>query len=487
MSKRIAILGAGISGIAAGSFLARDGYEVQIIEKNKDIGGRCRQFSDRGFHFDMGPSWYWMPDVFERYFNQFGADVNELLDLRRLDPSYRVFFEDGPLDIPANFDELKTLFDSLESGAGDKLASFLAEAEKKYKISMADLVFRPSLSALEFVNWNVLKSLFSMDLFQSFETHTKKYFKNPKLLQLMEFPILFLGATAKSTPALYSLMNYADIKLGTWYPMGGMYELIRAMRQVAEEQGVKFVTDSEIHSFDFRQKEMTSANNGTAKYNADAFIAAMDYRHMDRLLGHESNYKEDYWDKRKLAPSSLLFYLGINKKIDGLEHHNLFFDTDFGLHAHEIYHDPKWPTSPLFYVCCPSKTDPSVAPVDHENLFLLMPIAPGLEDSEELREEYYQLMIKRLESQLGTSIKEHVIVKHSYCKKDFEADYHAFKGNAYGLANVLTQTAILKPRMKHKKIKNLYYTGQLTVPGPGMPPSLISGEIVAELIKKETH
>ncbi len=487
MKKKVVILGGGISGLASASFLAQKGYQVQLVEKNDQLGGRCRTFSAKGFEFDMGPSWYWMPDVFERYFEQFGKKVSDYFDLVRLEPSYKVYFKDEEVDIPANYDQLKALLEKWEQGAGPKLDQFLKEAQTKYEISMSDLVFRPSLSVMEFANLKVLKSLFSMDLLKSFEGHSKKFFKHPKILQLLEFPILFLGATSDSTPALYSMMNYADIKLGTWYPMGGMYNIIKAMKSLAEELGVEIVTDSEVHSLETSSKKVKSAKNGTKEFVGDVFVASCDYHHADRVLlkNGSSNYSEKYWDKRKLAPSSLLFYVGVNKKIDGLRHHNLFFDTDFSVHAKEIYDHPQWPSKPLFYVCNPSKTDPDVAPEGSENLFILMPLAPGLEDTEMLRDKYYHMIMERLESRLGTAIRPNVIYKRAYCRKDFESDYHAYKGNAYGLSNVLMQTAILKPRMKHRKLENLYFTGQLTVPGPGMPPSLISGEIVADLIEKE--
>lgn len=481
------MIGGGISGIAAASFLAKDGYEVQLLEKNKEIGGRCSVYSDQGFTFDMGPSWYWMPDVFERYFAQFGKKVTDYLDLKRLDPSYKVFFGNEEVNIPANYQNLKALFENWETGAGKKLDAFILEAEKKYNISMADLVFRPSLSLTEFANIDVLKSLLSMDLLKSFDTHTKKYFSHPKILQLLEFPILFLGATSKSTPALYSLMNYADIKGGTWYPMGGMYTLIEGMKAVAIDQGVEILTETEVSSLDIQNKSIQTVHHGEDTFQADAIVAACDYHHADHHLlpPEHNNYSASYWDKRKLSPSSLLFYVGVRQKVKGLEHHNLFFDTSFAVHADEIYKDPKWPSNPLFYVCCPSKTDPSVAPEGCENLFILMPLASGLEDTPELRETYFEMIMDRLESRTGNSIRDHIVTKRSYCRKEFEEDYHAYKGNAYGLANVLMQTAILKPKMKHRSIKNMYYTGQLTVPGPGMPPSLISGEIVATLIKKE--
>lgn len=429
-----------------------------------------------------------MPEVFENHFNAFGKQVSDYYELLRLDPSYRVYFgEDDYMDVPANLEELKALFESLEPGSSEKLEKFLEEAAYKYKVGMEDLVHKPALKLGEFVDMRILTSMFKMDLFQSVSSHVRKYFKNPRLIQLLEFPVLFLGAAAANIPALYTLMNYADISLGTWYPMGGMHEIIKAMKALAEELGVKFVTGAPVEEIRVRSGKSTGITVDNEFLPFDGVIGAGDYHAMEQDLLSEKhrNYSKTYWDKKKMAPSCLLFYLGVDAKIPNLEHHNLMFDADFNMHSDEIYSEPKWPTNPLFYVCAPSKTDPSVAPEGKENLFLLIPIAPGLHDSEGIRERYYDLVMNRLEKLTGTEIKSKVIYKRSYAIDDFVKDYRAFKGNAYGLANTLDQTAIFKPSIRNKKVKNLFYTGQLTVPGPGVPPSIISGEVVANEFNKQ--
>jgi len=435
----------------------------------------------------MGPSWYWMPDVFEKYFARFGKSFSDYYELVRLDPSYRVVF--GPedhLDLPADFTELKNLFKSIESGAGDRLASFLKQAEYKYQVGINKLVYKPSLSVFEFFDPKLLIDMLRMELFNSIASHVRKYFNNQKLIQLMEFPILFLGATAEKTPALYSLMNYADMALGTWYPKGGMHKIIEGMVALAVEKGVEFKLKQEVLSVEINNKRITKLNTSNLSYQADYVIVAGDYQHFDQqiLPIHSRNYTDRYWNSRTMAPSSLIFYLGIDKPLNNLLHHNLFFDADFTRHAHEIYESPKWPENPLFYVCASTKTDDSGAPKGMENVFILIPVAPGIEDAENIREQYYHLVMDRLESLTSQNIRDHVIYKRSYAHNDFISDYHAFKGNAYGLANTLRQTAILKPSLKNKKVNNLYYTGQLTVPGPGVPPSLISGQVVANEILK---
>ncbi|HEY5826199.1 MAG TPA: phytoene desaturase family protein, partial [Cyclobacteriaceae bacterium] len=323
----------------------------------------------------------------------------------------------------------------------------------------------------------------------SISTYIRKFFKEPRIIKLLEFPVLFLGATPENTPALYSLMNYADMSLGTWYPMGGMYKIIEGMQKLAEEKGVQFKFNNEIDKLEMNSTKIKGLHSSQGYSNADFIIASADYNHVEQQLLPASfrKYSETYWDKRVLAPSSLIFYLGLNKKLTGLLHHTLFFDEDFSLHAKEIYTDPKWPTSPQFYVSCASQTDSTVAPEGQENLMILIPVAPGLQDDEIVREKYFKLIINRLESLTGESIQAHIIYKRSYAHNDFIADYHAFKGNAYGLANTLWQTANLKPSIVNKKVTNLFYTGQLTVPGPGVPPSIISGGVTAQQVMRSVN
>jgi len=486
MPQKVTIIGSGISSLSAACFMGREGYDVTIIEKNSTIGGRARQFHSDGFTFDMGPSWYWMPEVFENFYNQFGKTASDFYNLKRLDPSYRVFWNDDSFtDVPSNLEELKDWFEENEEGSSEKLDQFLKDAEIKYKVGMEELVFKPSLSLLEFATSKVFKGLVSMNLFSSFGKFIRSYFKNEKIIALLEFPVLFLGAMPNETPALYSLMNYADIKLGTWYPEGGMFKFIEAFEQIAKENNVKFILNEEVVSFEKDEKSVSKVITTNNSYDTDIVISGADYQHTDKkLLNGSANYNDKYWDKRVMAPSCLLFYVGVNKRLKNIEHHNLFFDESLENHGREIYKNPKWPTSPLFYLCAPSVTDGSVAPKDCENLFFLMPIAPDLEDNDDNREKYFQLLLERLEKRTGNNISENIIYKKSFCIDDFKQEYNAFKGNAYGLANTLKQTAIFKPSMRNKKLKNFYYTGQLTIPGPGVPPSIISGEVVSKFILK---
>ena len=493
-SNKALVIGAGFAGLSAASFLAKKGWAVTLIEKNEMPGGRARKFQAEGFTFDMGPSWYWMPDVFEKYFGSFGKKVSDFYELQRLDPSYRVYFEKATWDLPANYEALKNLFESIEPGAANALDLFLAEAKYKYEVGVGKLVYQPSLSITEFIDFELIKGVFKLDVFQSMKTHIARYFKHPYIQFLMEFPVLFLGALPENTPALYSLMNYADIKGGTWYPQHGMYSIVEAMVKVAKSLGVQFKLGEEVMQIvvenGIATKVISKVNETGMQedYSFDVLIGAGDYHHIETKLLEKKyqSYSAKYWDSRVLAPSSLLYYVGLNKKLKGVTHHSLFFDSDFSVHGSEIYSNPMWPSNPLFYASVPSVTDPTVAPVGCENLFLLIPIAAGLEgDTADVREKYFNLIIERLEKKWGQTITDAIVYKRSYAVADFKNDYHSFKGNAYGLANTLLQTAFLKPSCKSKKINNLYYTGQLTVPGPGVPPSLISGEVVANLICKQ--
>lgn len=488
MSK-IAIIGAGFSGLSAAAYLGAAGHEVHIFEKNNTSGGRARQLvTENGYTFDMGPSWYWMPDVFEKFFGDFGYDVRQLYELQLLDPSFEIVFKKGEkLSIPENYRELREVFESIEKGSAEKLDRFMEEARYKYEQGMENLVYMPGLSLSEFASVDLLKGALRLQVFSSFSKHVRKFFSNPKLIALMEFPVLFLGAMPQDTPALYSLMNYAGLKLGTWYPKGGFGKVIDAMVKVAKENGVHLHLDTPVEKILTEADKVTGIVTGGEDVIFDAVVGAADYEHVEQNLLPQTyrNYSNDYWEKKTFAPSCLIYYLGFSERIPELQHHTLFFDEDLFDHSVEIYKKPKWPSKPLFYACCPSRTDDTVAPAGHENLFLLMPLAPGLKDDEALREKFFSIMMKRLEKQIGRSIKHRIDYKRSYCVSDFVHDYNSFKGNAYGLANTLRQTAIFKPKIRNKKLSNLFYAGQLTVPGPGVPPSLISGKIAAGLVIKE--
>ena len=485
--KKIIVIGSGFAGLSAAITAASNGNEVLVIEKNSQFGGRANVWEKDGFKFDLGPSWYWMPDVFEKFFARFNRKVEDYYKLIRLEPSYRVYFgEKDFIDLPSSLSDMYKLFESLEKSSSEKLKRFLSQAEYKYNVAMNDYVFRPSYSITEFIDLKVLSQLLRIQMFSSLRGHVAKYFKNQKIKKILEFPVLFLGASPANTPAMYSLMNYADISLGTWYPLGGMFSVAEGIYKLALESGVKFIFDEAVTKINVQNNEAVSVTTDKAEYKADGIIATSDYAHTDQELLDESNrsYSSKYWESREMSPSSLLFYLGINKKINGLLHHTLFFHEDYDEHASEIYDEPKWPAKPLFYTSASSKSDNCTSPADSENLVILMPIASGLNDTNEIREKYFDLIIANFEKLTGENLKNNIVVKRSYCVNDFKNDYNSFKGNAYGLSNKLMQTAFFKPKLKSKKIINLFNAGQLTVPGPGVPPALISGQIAAAELQK---
>ena len=399
MSK-VSVIGSGFSGLSAACFAAKAGHEVSVYEKNNTIGGRSRFYHEQGYMFDMGPSWYWMPDVFEKFFNQFGKSSSDYYQLTKLDPGFQLFFgKNDVLTVPANLEELYEVFEKIEPGSSTKLKKFLAEGEFKYKIGMQQLVYKPALSWLEFANYDVVSGALRSHIFKSVRSYVRSFFKDERLIALMEFPVLFLGAMPQQIPALYSLMNYAALSLGTWYPMGGMYKIVSGMQQLASSLGVDFKVNCDVKHIDVALNRATQVNTSIGNFKSDVVIATADYHHVEsKLLDSEyRNYSEEYWDKKTFAPSCLIFYVGASKRIKKLIHHNLFFDTDFEKHSNEIYKDPAWPENPLFYVCCPSKTDDTVAPEGHENLFILVPVAPGLKDTQEIRERYFFKVIKSKE------------------------------------------------------------------------------------------
>jgi phytoene desaturase len=479
------VVGSGFSGLVAASLIAKDGHEVSLLEKNDLVGGRARKFEAHGFSFDMGPSWYWMPDVFDRYFGYFGKKASDMYDLKRLDPGFKIFFENEAVNIPDNMDELRAFFEKLEPGSAKRLDAFMADGKFKYDVGVHDIIYRQPDGIWPFIDWKIMKAASGLHLVKSISKHIRQYFKHPYLIQLMEFPVLFLGADPKNTPALYSMMDYAGLSLGTWYPMGGFAKIVEAFDQIAREQGVQIQLNHEVVGFESKNGKVTAANTANSSHGADAFVIAGDYHHFDtQVLTQEQQYSNSYWDKRVMAPSAFLYYIGYKGSLPNLEHHNLFFDTDFGAHSKAIYETESFPADPQFYVSCSSKTDDAVAPAGHENLVILIPIASGIEGTEDQKEYYFNLVCERLKKKIGVDIRENIVYRRDYSVEDFKKDYHAFRGNAYGLANTLLQTAFLKPTMKHKKLRNVFFTGQLTVPGPGVPPAIVSGELAANYVKR---
>ena len=484
MPKTIQIIGSGFSSLAAACYLAKEGNKVSVFEKNNSLGGRARQFTEKGFTFDMGPSWYWMPDVFESFFADFGKKPSDYYSLEKLSPGYRVFFENNEhFDVSDDLNKIISDFEKIEKGSGKQLEKFISNAKSNYEIAIKDLVYRPGESIFELITPQTALKL--DQFFSNIKRDVRKKIKNKNLQQILEFPVLFLGAKPSDTPSFYNFMNYADFGLGTWQPKNGFFDVIEAMIKLGTELGVTYQTNSNIEEIIVENNKAVGIKINNEILKSDVVLSGADYHHAETLLPKENRqYSEGYWAKKTFAPSSLLFYVGFDKKLQNVCHHNLFFDSDFEKHAVDIYDNPKWPEEPLFYANFTSITNEHTAPKGCENGFFLVPIAPDLEDNEALREIYFEKIISRFEAITKQDIRKNIIFKKSFCVNDFKSEYNSYKGNAYGMANTLLQTAVLRPNLKSKKVKNLYFTGQLTVPGPGVPPALISGKLVAQLIQK---
>ncbi len=479
---KVIIIGSGFSSLASACYMAKAGFEVTVLEKNEQIGGRASMLEIDSFRFDMGPSWYWMPDIFERFFSDFGKKVSDYYELQKLSPGYRVYFgKEDYIDISDNPEEIMETFENIESGSGEHLRDFMAKAKANYEIAMQDLVYNPGKSILELIS---PQTAVRLPLFvQNISQTVRKNIKNAKLRSILEFPVLFLGAKPNETPAFYNFMNHADFGMGTWYPKGGFNAVAKGMAKLAEELGVKFLVNQNVKEIKTQKNLATEVITDIETFKADIVISGADYAHTETLLNKgERNYSESYWMKKTFAPSSFLYYVAFNRPVKHLQHHNLFFDTDFERHAEEIYDTKELPKKPLFYANFSSKTDPDLCPEGKEIGFFLIPVAVDLEDSPEIHEKYFEIILDRIKENSGEDLREAVLFKKSFGVSDFKERYNSCRGNAYGLANTLMQTSILRPQIDNKKIKNLFYTGQLTVPGPGVPPALISGKVVSDYI-----
>ncbi len=485
--KNVVVIGSGFSSIASACYMAKAGYSVTVLEKNEQIGGRASMLEIDGFKFDMGPSWYWMPDIFERFFADFGKKVSDYYQLEKLSPGYRVYFgEDDYIDIADEPEKIIETFERIEPGSGKHLRKFMEDSRKNYEIAMQDLVYNPGKSILELMSFETAKrvNLFVQNISQT----VRKNIKNPKLRSILEFPVLFLGAKPNDTPAFYNFMNHADFGLGTWYPKGGFNAVALGMAKLAKELGVEFLVNETVIKIENKGEYVTNVITDNGIFSADVVISGADYAHTEKLLNPDlKNYSDEYWKKKVFAPSSFLYYVAFDRKVEKLLHHNLFFDTDFEKHAVEIYDEPQLPKKPLFYANFSSITEPELAPEGKEVGFFLIPVAVDLEDSQEIHDQYFDLIMNRIEQNTGVDLRKHVVFKKSFGVKDFKERYNSCRGNAYGLANTLLQTSILRPQIDNKKLKNLFYTGQLTVPGPGVPPALISGKVVTDYIFKKIN
>ncbi|MBN1391069.1 MAG: phytoene desaturase [Candidatus Thermoplasmatota archaeon] len=487
-SKSAIVVGSGIGGMSAAALLAQRGCRVTVIEKNDQPGGRMIVYRDRGFVFDMGPSWYLMPEVFEDFFREFGKSPSDYYKLKRLDPSYKVFYgPDRQLIIPADLERTREIFESIEPGSGNKLKEYLESAKYQYDIAMGQFIYKEYSSIFDFLNRKLMFEGTKLHIFDSLDGYIKRFIKDKDLRKILEYTIVFLGGSPYNSPAMYALMSHVDFNLGVWYPMGGMGELSKAFHKLCVDLGVEFKFGEEVKRVIVENGSAVGVETSDGRIGSDMVIMNADYPHaeMEFLEKKDRSYDERYWKKKAIAPSCVLMYIGLDRRLEGLEHHNLYLSGSWDEHFISIFDRPAWPEDPSYYVSCPSKTDPSVAPEDHENLFFLVPVAAGLEDTDDVRERYFQRTVRHLEKLTGEKIMDHIISKRIVTHRDFSSLYNAYKGTALGLAHTLRQTAVFRPGHRSKKVGSLYYTGQYTHPGIGVPMVMISSKILTEEIVKD--
>ena len=481
--ESVVVIGGGFGGLSTACYLADAGADVTLLEKNEQLGGRASRLEVDGFSFDMGPSWYLMPDVFERFFGHFGREPSEFYELERLDPHYRVFWKDGDqVDVLPDREKNKEIFESYEPGAGEAFDAYLEESQRTYEIGMEHFVYEDRPRLRDYVDKDVLRYSWGLSLLGKMQGHVEDYFDHPKLQQLMQYTLVFLGGSPTNTPALYNLMSHVDYNMGVYYPDGGIGAVVDGIVELAEDLGVEFVTDAEVTGIEGRYGAFAVDTENGERYLADRVVSDADYAHTEQELLPERKrqYTEEYWESRTYAPSAFLLYLGVEGDVPNLEHHTLVLPTDWDEHFEQIFDDPEWPDDPAYYLCVPSKTDDTVAPEGHSNLFALVPIAPGIRDTPEIRNRYRDLVIDDIAENTGTDLRGRVVVEETFSVDDFADRYNSYAGSALGLAHTLTQTSLLRPGHTSDAVDGLYFTGSTTTPGIGVPMCLISGGLTAE-------
>ncbi len=486
--KRIVVIGGGFGGLAAAALLAKQRHAVTVLEKNSELGGRARIWRQNNFQFDLGPSWYLMPEVFDHFFSLFGRRASDFYQLKRLDPGYRVFWGKGDYwDIPAEKESLFRLADQWEENGAEKLRDYLRRSTDLYRSAMAQFIYRDFHRVAELVDWNFLKALVRNRLYLSLEKYIQQTFTNPRMWRLLEYTMVFLGTSPRQAPAIYALMSHVDFNLGVWYPLGGIGVVVEAIRKLAEQQGVKIIAGAEVKKVCLHHGKIVSVHSTKGDLAADLVVANADYHYVEtQLLPAEArSFSQQYWERRTLAPSTLLVYLGLREKLSGSLHHNLYFDEHWDEHFATIFTSPAWPRKYSYYVSVPSKTDPVAAPAGKENLFFLIPVASGLKDTESVRERYANRVVTHFSTLVGTDLAKKVEVRRIFSHRDFIQDYHACQGTALGLAHTLRQTAVFRLPHRSRKVSNLYYVGHYTHPGIGVPPVIVSAEIVVREVVED--
>jgi len=500
--QSVVVVGGGFGGLSTACYLADAGADVTVVEKNEQLGGRASTLERDGFRFDMGPSWYLMPDVFETFFGHFDRTPSDYYEVERLDPHYRIFFKGDPdpadeagatsdlhsfegrerVDLSPDLEANRRLFEEIESGGGDALDRYLDQSERNYEVGMRHFVYEDRSRLRDFADWDVVKNARGLTLLGSMQDHVEKYFDDPRLQQIMQYTLVFLGGAPNNTPALYNLMSHVDFNLGVYYPKGGLAAVVDGLVELGRELGVEYVVNEPVSEIRGRRGGFVVRTENGREFLSDLVVSDADYAYTEQELlpPEKRQYDADYWESRTYAPSAFLLYLGVEGDVEPLAHHTLVLPRDWNEHFETIFDDPSWPDDPAYYLCVPSKTDDDVAPEGHSNLFALVPIAAGLDDDPETRARYRDLVLDDVAENTGVDLRDRIVVEESFSVSDFADRYNSTKGTALGLAHTLRQTAVFRPPNVSSDVDGLYFTGSFTQPGIGVPMCLISGQLTAE-------
>lgn len=491
MKSKVVIIGGGIGGLAAANLLAKAGYDVHVYEQHSQLGGRAGEKVIKGFRFDTGPSWYLMPDVFKQYFNLFNRNVAKELSLLRLKPAYKVFYESRqPITVTSYLTNDAKTFEAIEPGAGKALERYVAASEEAYQMAIKHFLYTNFDRKHELLHADIMKRSVQLArlLFTPIHTHVQKFVRTKALQQILEYPMVFLGSSPFTAPAMYSLMSALDFKEGVYFPKKGMYTIVELLVSIGKEQGVQYHTGEEVRQIQTKQGIATGVTlKSGEQVSADIVISNADLHHTEtRLLEAENrSYPNTYWSKKEAGISGLLIYLGVKGALPQLEHHNLFFVDNWKENFTAIYEDKKLPSSASLYVSRTSATDPTTAPKGHENLFVLVPLPTGFSiDRAELTKLTDHFINEIAQHMEVPDLADRIVYRESFGPDQFKEKFHAWQGTALGVSHLLTQSAFWRTSNKSKKVKNLYYVGANTTPGIGVPMCIISAELVFKRIAK---
>lgn len=485
MKRRVVIIGAGIGGLSTANILAKAGFDVAVYEQLDMPGGRAGMLRKDGFSFDTGPSWYLMPEVFDHYFELLNTDTGEQLNVVKLTPSYKVFFENAePVTIVADLNDAKSKFESIEPGSAAALDRYVALGRRIYDMSLKHFLYTNVRSLRDMLKWEIIKSgpRFALMALRSFDAHVSRYFHDKRIKQILEYSMVFLGASPYKAPAIYTLMNALDFELGVYYPKGGMYTLIESLERIGKDLGVQFYYNSSVKRIVTRGGAAVGIEleNGEI-VDADVVISNADLHFTETKLLEptEQTYPQKYWDKRTAGPSALLLYLGVRGELPELEHHSLLFVDDWKGNFDAIYESKTIPESASLYVSRATVTDPQTAPDGHEALVVLVPFPPGLSIGEEQLEELADKYIDQLADMAKIpNLAKRIVSRTVVGPDDFKRNFNAWEFTALGPSHTLRQTAWFRMHNKSRKVENLYYVGGSTIPGVGLPMCVIGAELI---------